>query len=95
LIGSSCWKRDADADISSSTILSFIRQSGKQQVRRFGIAPNNRTIYITTNRQGKVLGVVINKSFSETSEGTVKEIDLSRVVRIQLGQQSRRFAKVR
>ena len=42
-----------------------------------------------------MLGVVINKSFSETSEGTVKEIDLSRVVRIQLGQQSRRFAKAR
>lgn len=82
--------------ISTSYLLChylFDRQNGKQQVRRFGIAPNNRTIYITTNRQGKVLGLVINKSFSETSEGTVKEIDLSRVVRIQLGQQSRRFAK--
>ena len=89
---------------TSNNIISliFIRfQNGKQQTRRLGIAPNNRAIYITTHKhpQGRVLGLlqgvpgVADEAFA--GAGPVKEVDLSRVVRMQLGQQSRRFVKAR
>lgn len=73
-----------------------VSKNGKQQTRRLCVAPNNRAIYITTNKhpQGRVLGLLKQGGADEVS-GPVKEVDLSRVVRVQFGQQSRRFAKAR
>lgn len=89
-------------------IYIYYQQNGKQQVRRLGIAPNNRAIYITSHKvQGIMFGKKIIKQTDQkedhngTSTGTgaaalqVNEVDLSRVVRMQLGQQSRRFVKAR
>ncbi len=84
-------------------------QNGKQQPRRLGIAPNNRAIYITSHKpQGVIMGLikqgivdrgdeggVTGGGMGSVGGGQVKEIDLSRVVRMQLGQQSRRFVKAR
>jgi hypothetical protein len=78
---------------------AFTKKNGKQQTRRIAIAPNNRAIYITTNRpQGRVMSMLKGKSVSDNASGTslpAKEIDLSMVVRMQLGQQSRRFERAR
>lgn len=73
-----------------------VSKNGKQQTRRLCVAPNNRAIHITTNKhpQGRVLGLLKQGGADEVS-GPVKEVDLSRVVRVQFGQQSRRFAKAR
>ena len=75
-------------------------QNGKQQTRRIAISPDNRAIYITTNRpQGRVLSMLKRTSSDLVHGGEtsvpVKEIDLSMVVRMQLGQQSRRFERAR
>ena len=78
---------------------AFTKKNGKQQTRRIAIAPNNRAIYITPNRpQGRVMSMLKGKSVSDNASGTslpAKEIDLSMVVRMQLGQQSRRFERAR
>jgi hypothetical protein len=74
-----------------------------------GISPNHRSILITSNRpQGKVLGLL--KNYNASADGTaagagaatssaakvpMNELDLSMIVRVQLGQQSRRFFKAR
>ena len=79
------------------------KKNGKQQTRRLGIAPNNRAIYITSLKHlpqsGRVLGILKQVAGAGASDeqgvGVVKEVDLSRVVRMQLGQQSRRFVKAR
>ena len=85
-----------------SIYIVYTYQNGKQQVRRLGIAPNNRAIYITTHKhypQGRFLEKLKQGVGSDyemaLSSGPVKEVDLSRVVRMQLGQQSRRFVKAR
>ena len=75
-------------------------QNGKQQTRRIAISPDNRAIYITTNRpQGRVFSMLKRTSSDLVHGGEtsvpVKEIDLSMVVRMQLGQQSRRFERAR
>ena len=76
-----------------------VSKNGKQQTRRLCVAPNNRAIYITTNKypQGRVLGLLKQGGADEAFaiEGPMKEVDLSRVVRVQFGQQSRRFVKAR
>jgi len=80
-----------------------VSKNGKQQTRRLGIAPNNRAIYITTHKvhypqKGRVSGLFKkggDHHDHEAAGGPVKEVDLSRVVRMQLGQQSRRFVKAR
>jgi hypothetical protein len=91
-------------------IVSFTHnqnKNGKQQTRRLGISPNHRCILITSNRpQGKVLGLLKNYGVNtnnavadgpggEAAATSMNEIDLSLVVRLQLGQQSRRFVKAR
>jgi len=76
--------------IMHSSLILF--QNGKQQSRRLGIAPNNRAIYITTHKHTAILGLLKQ---GPDENGPVKEVDLSRVVRMQLGQQSRRFVKAR
>lgn len=86
-----------------------VSKNGKQQTRRLGISPNHRSILITSNRpQGKVLGLL--KNYNASADGTaagagaatssaakvpMNELDLSMIVRVQLGQQSRRFFKAR
>jgi hypothetical protein len=74
-----------------------------------GISSNHRSILITSNRpQGKVLGLLKNlnnnnnnnaapadQANSGVAASPMNEIDLSMVVRLQLGQQSRRFVKAR
>jgi hypothetical protein len=86
----------------SSSLLYIQYKNGKQQLRRLGISPNNRAIYITSHRpQGLVMGLIKQGIVERVDEGgatgggQMKEIDLSRVVRMQLGQQSRRFVKAR
>ena len=79
------------------------QQNGKQQIRRLGIAPNNRAIYITSHKVQGMFGKLKQQTTTDQKEdhGTgasalqVNEVDLSRVVRMQLGQQSRRFVKAR
>ena len=86
-------------------------QNGKQQTRHLGISSNHRSILITSNRpQGKVKGFV-KRNIAAAADGgniiggagaassaantPVNELDLSMIVRLQLGQQSRRFFKAR
>ena len=89
--------------------LLFKIKNGKQQTRRLGISSNHRSILITSNRpQGKVMGLLKRNnaaadggstggSGAASSAATVptNELDLSMIVRLQLGQQSRRFFKAR
>lgn len=74
-------------------------QNGKQQNRRIGISHKNRSIFISTNRpHGGVFGLLSKKGGSAHGVGAnsdMNEIDFSLVIRIQLGQQSRRFARAR
>ena len=92
-----------DPSAGNNTGMEVIKVSknGKQQARRLGIAPNNHAIYITTNKlhpQGLMFGLLKQGGEHDAvgSAGAgIKEVDLSRVVRMQLGQQSRRFAKAR
>jgi len=74
-------------------------QNGKQQTRHIGISPNNRSICISTNRpHGGVFGLLSKKGGSANAvcaNSDMNEIDFSLVIRIQLGQQSRRFARAR
>ncbi|KAL7497098.1 hypothetical protein ACHAWT_007458 [Skeletonema menzelii] len=88
-----------------------VSKNGKQQTRHLGISSNHRSILITSNRpQGKVKGL-LKRNIAAAADGgnihrgagaassaantPVNELDLSTIVRLQLGQQSRRFFKAR
>lgn len=88
---------------SCNYVVIFL-QNGKQQSRRLGISSNHRSILITSNRpQGIVKGLLKRSNAAADATtgvtGVAKtprnELDLSMVVRLQLGQQSRRFVKAR
>jgi hypothetical protein len=79
----------------------IVAQNGKRQPRRLGIALNNRAIYVTSHKpQGRAIIGLLKSGIDRGDEGgaggqQMSEVDLSRVVRVQLGQQSRRFVKAR